>query len=402
MRCLEFRDSLPRAAAARLGGRAGRDLGPLHLVDRAAPRLPGPEWVRVRPLLAGVCGSDLAAVGGTASPAFLPVTSPPFVPGHEVVGVAASDAPSRGVARGDRVVVEPALGCLARATPGGPCPACAVGQAALCAHVDGVGSAVGAGIQIGFCGDTGGGWGESLVAHESQLHRVPDALSDADAVLVEPLACAIHAVRCSGLADGERAVVIGAGTIGLLCVAAARALVPGATIVAVAKHRGQAARARALGADEVVAPAELDAALRRLAGGRRYPTLPGAADLVVGGVERVLDCVGTSDSIAAALRAAGPRATVALAGMPARVAVDLAPLWLHEIRLVGTYAYGTEPPDGRRTFAVALELMARLRLGGLVGAAHPLERWRDALDGARGVAASGAPKTVFAIQGSPA
>ena len=51
------------------------------------------------------------------------------------------------------------------------------------------------GLQTGFCADTGGGWSTSgLVAHRSQLYAVPDALSDADAVTVEPVACAVHAV----------------------------------------------------------------------------------------------------------------------------------------------------------------------------------------------------------------
>ena len=74
-----------------------------------------------------------------------------------------------------------------------PCPECAQGLPALCRNTtDGD---VSAGLQTGFCRDTGGGWSEGLVAHASQLHTVPDDLSDEDAVLVEPLACALHAAR---------------------------------------------------------------------------------------------------------------------------------------------------------------------------------------------------------------
>src|SRR5258706_14369885 len=75
------------------------------------------------------------------------------------------------------------------------------------------------GLQTGFCESTGGGWGIELVAHESQLLDVPDDLTDEEAVLVEPAACAVHAAR--GLVDGE-AAVIGAGPLGLLTVAAIR------------------------------------------------------------------------------------------------------------------------------------------------------------------------------------
>ena len=81
---------------------------PLQLEDVPEPPLPAPDWVRVRPLLSGICGSDLATLTSESSPYFSPVTSPPFVMGHEVVGAVAED--SNGFRAGERVVVEPALG----------------------------------------------------------------------------------------------------------------------------------------------------------------------------------------------------------------------------------------------------------------------------------------------------
>src|SRR5919108_120388 len=68
---------------------------------------------------------------------------------------------------------------------------------------------------------TSGGWGIALVAHESQLVDVPDDLTDEQAVLIEPTACAVHAART--ITSGE-AAVIGAGTLGLLTIAAIRHL----------------------------------------------------------------------------------------------------------------------------------------------------------------------------------
>src|SRR5207253_11515247 len=56
---------------------------------------------------------------------------------------------------------------------------------------------------------SGGGWSEGLVAHESQLHTVPDELGDEDAVLVEPLACALHAARIADVQPGENVAIIG-------------------------------------------------------------------------------------------------------------------------------------------------------------------------------------------------
>src|SRR5207237_8389307 len=75
-----------RAVGERLPGLLAGPLAPLRLVNREEPGLPGEGWGRVRPRLAGICGSDLATIGGHSSFYFSPLVSMPFVPGHEVVG----------------------------------------------------------------------------------------------------------------------------------------------------------------------------------------------------------------------------------------------------------------------------------------------------------------------------
>ncbi|MGH9150960.1 MAG: alcohol dehydrogenase catalytic domain-containing protein, partial [Acidimicrobiales bacterium] len=104
MKALVYERSLPRFAAARVAstlaaGRGAR-VGPLRLADVDEPALPGPGWHRVRPRLAGICGSDLATVDARSSRWFEAVVSFPFVPGHEVVG---------DLDDGARVVLEPVL-----------------------------------------------------------------------------------------------------------------------------------------------------------------------------------------------------------------------------------------------------------------------------------------------------
>ena len=145
------------------------------------PRLPTPDWVRLKPLVSGICGSDLGTLSSENSPYFSPITSSPFVLGHEVVGVVTED---REIPPGERVVLEPALGCAVRGLEP-PCAYCAAGQHALCVNV--AKGDISPGIQTGFCRDTGGGWSEgTLVAHPSQLHRVPDDLPDEAAATIEP------------------------------------------------------------------------------------------------------------------------------------------------------------------------------------------------------------------------
>src|SRR5439155_631208 len=133
---------------------------------------PARDWVRVMPSLSGICGSDLAAISGHVSLYLDPLTSYPFIPGHEVVGV---------LDDGARVVIEPALGCLVRGVDP-PCPRCAEGRPGLCYNV--TEGPIEVGLQTGYCADTGGGWGETLVAQPSQVHPVPDSLTGEAAVVI--------------------------------------------------------------------------------------------------------------------------------------------------------------------------------------------------------------------------
>jgi len=165
------------------GIRPGRGHRTTPTARRRAPRRPVRRVVPLRPLLSGICGSDLATLDGRSSRYFEDMVSFPFVPGHEVVGVldeGGTDHAGRRMEPGARAVIEPVLGCVPRGIRP-PCPRCAEGHTGLCGNV-----AFGdlePGLQTGFCADTGGGWSQAgLVAHASQLHAVPESLSDEDAV----------------------------------------------------------------------------------------------------------------------------------------------------------------------------------------------------------------------------
>jgi threonine dehydrogenase-like Zn-dependent dehydrogenase len=387
VKALRFSRSLPRFAAARVAGSmapgGGVRVGPLALVEAPDPAEPGPGWERVRPVLAGICGSDLATVAGKSSRYFEPIVSFPFVPGHEIVATTEDGA---------RVVVEPVLGCAARdITP--PCPACAGGSTGRCEHLT-LGH-LKPGLQTGYCADTGGGWSTALVAHASQIHPVPETLSDDGAVMVEPAACAVHAALRGRVPGGGLVAVLGAGTLGLCVVAALRRFALPGTVIVGAKHPDQQTEARRLGADVAVAPGEVRRAVRRAA------RCLAVGERLSGGADVVLDCVGNGASIQEALAITRPGGRVVLVGMPGPERLDLAPLWQREIELVGAYAYGTEAlPDGRaaRTFDLAFELAASADLGRLVSARYPLERYREAIEHAATAGSRGAVKIVFEPQ----
>lgn len=376
MKALVFSRKPVKFAAAMVAGRvspgAGARVGPLALRDTDPPELPGQGWVRVRPRLAGICGSDLATIDGTSSRWFEPIVSFPFTPGHEIVGE---------LDDGARVVIVPVLSCVARGIQP-PCDACAGGRINHCERL-GYGQ-LEPGLQCGFCESTGGGWSTLMVAHETQLVRVPDDMSDEAAVMVEPTACAVHAAK---QVHATRVAVIGAGTLGLLTIAALRAAHPDIELLATAKHPQQRALATELGADAVVAPGELERSVRARTGSMRLDS-----GQLTGGIPAVVDCVGSADSIAQALRIAAPGGTIHAVGMPGVTTVDLTPLWQREVSLRGTYAYE------RADFDRAISLVQELDLGRLVSATYPLRRYEDAIAHAASAGARGAVKIAFDLR----
>jgi threonine dehydrogenase-like Zn-dependent dehydrogenase len=396
MKALRIQRNSAKFAVARLvsplSAAGAARFGPMSLVDDDAPSLPRTEgWHRIRPRLTGICGSDLSLVEGHASIYFDDWVSFPFVPGHEVV----ADCDD-----GRRVVLEPVLGHAARGLPL-PFDGAAPGDGDDYAHL--VAGCLEPGIQTGFCHSTGGGWATELIAHESQLHEVPDAMSDERAVLVEPAAGGIHAALATWPAvsaareRGETPVVavLGAGTMGLCAVAGLRRYVPDVRIVVGSRYPHQQALARALGADISVPAAELRRAVRREVGCQVV------GDHLTGGAHATIDAVGNSESIAESLRFTRPRGDVILLGMPANVSIDLTGLWHRETSITGAYTYGTESlPDGsrRHTFDLAIETANECRLERLVSATYRLEDHRDAIAHAAAAGRRGAIKIVFDLR----
>lgn len=212
--------------------------------------------VKIKIEWCGICGSDLHEYA--AGPIFIsqgtnhPLTheQAPVVMGHEFSGqvVEVGEGVTK-VKAGDRVVVEPIFAC-------GKCTACKQGKYNLCEH-------------MGFLGLAGGGGGfsEYVAADEHMVHKIPDSVSYEQGALVEPSAVALYAVRQSQLKVGDRAVVFGAGPIGLLVIEALKAS-GAAEIYAVELSEERRQTAESLGAIGLN-PAEVDvvAEIHRLTNG---------------------------------------------------------------------------------------------------------------------------------------
>ena len=379
----------------------------VHLVDLPEPQLPTPEWVKINIRLSGICGSDLATITAKGSPYFSPFTSTPFVLGHEIVGdIAEIGDAVDDFSVGARVVIEPALSCKVRGISP-PCHQCQNSRFANCENI--TKGDISEGIQTGYCRDTGGGWSQSVLAHQSQLHLVPDDISDEAAVLLEPFACALHGVlkaksSVGGICNLDSSIcIIGGGTIGLLTVAALRILGHRNRIIIFAKYPHQQQLARELGADNVLSPnSGRYAGFCELTGATPHQPELGQ-QVLIGGVDITFDCIGSSVTIDDALRFTRAGGEVILVGMPGIPKnVDWTSIWYKQLRVTGAYTYGLETHNEEEihTFTLGMRLLQKMEthLRPLVSMLFPLKDYKRAIQTALNTGKTATVKTAFDLR----
>jgi L-iditol 2-dehydrogenase len=364
VKAIRFAAPIPTYLATLAAGKISRRfhtgaLACTRYTDLEQPVLPTERWVRIRTRLGGICGSDLNVISLGASPSTSPFSSFPFVLGHENVGdVIAIGSGVTTVGVGARVTANPLLCCEPRGIAM-RCGACESGHHSRCAHfTDGD---IAPGMLIGTTRGLGGSWGEEFVAHEDQLVRVPETMSDEAAVLIEPFACSVHAVRANLPDAGERVLVIGAGSIGLLTIAALHALAPGARVTALARYDIQRAHASRLGAANVVpARGDYTTALADAGGVRLLKPIIGKP-VGVGGFDRTFVCIGGTRGMDDAMRVTRAGGTIVLLGNSGTMnGLDWTPLWLKELTVRGSLCYGSpvHASAGKGAFAEAAALIA--------------------------------------------
>ena len=406
MEAIQYTKSIPRYLVMRYLGKRWRSLytspfSGTRLVDIPEPQLPTPEWVKVKTRLSGICGSDLATITAKGSPYFSPLTSTPFVLGHEIVGeVAETGDAVEGFSIGTRVVIEPALSCRVRGISP-PCHQCRNQRFANCENI--TKGDISEGVQTGYCRDTGGGWSPYVLAHQSQLHHVPDAISDEAAVLLEPFACALHGVLNFSPNRAATLCIIGGGTIGLLTVAALRVLGHRNRIIIFAKYPHQQQLASELGADDVLSPnSDRYAAFCELTGATSHQPELGQ-QVLVGGVDVTFDCIGASVTIDDALRFTRAGGDVILVGMPGIPKnVDWTSIWYKQLRVTGAYTYGLENHNDEQihTFTLGMRLLQKMEthLRPLVSTLFPLRDYKRAIQTALNTGKTATVKTAFDLR----
>lgn len=417
MRGLTFDVGVPGYVLAKTAGKITDSaffgsISGLRIRDYPEPEIPGSDWVKIEVLQSGICGSDIGCLSYSTSPAMEPFGSFPAVLGHEIVGkIKAVGDNVEGLNPGQRVTIDPMISCATRGYQKSDyCPSCSQGLHCTCERagekglitVDG--RVLAPGVTIGYHRDLPGGWGDVLLAHKSQVFAVEGDVSDDMAVLVEPLAIAMHAVLGVKSNSHSPVMVLGSGTIAMATIWALRAQGHKGLVLSQVKRKHEKILAEKMGASEVVFP--LDGAKEALlkTGAIAYKPIIGDEVFSGGGFSVVYDCVGNAQSLAQAMSFTSPRGRIAVLGCVGKTRdIDLTMLWARELKIQGFVGYGLEEWEEKQchTFEVVQSLLAKTEapLKDIITHKFPLEDYYEALKVSANHGDSGAVKVLLQPSG---
>jgi threonine dehydrogenase-like Zn-dependent dehydrogenase len=367
--------------------------------DAVDPLLLNQHWVKIRTIMSGI--SDLEErliLDGEAS--FMgEAIRFPFIPGSENFGIVAEIGEEvKGLEIGTRVVVDPLLGCRAREIK--PlCPSCSRGRPSHCRNLASNESL--SGPMIGCCPETGGGWADFFVAHQSQVHIPPDSADGEHCVMVPILARAFSAVLRAAPDPGDKVVVVGASALGLAVMAALRELSARARILVVAEHPFQIQSALKISDAEVVEATPRGSCYEKVAefSGSSYHSSKSGKYWLCGGADLVYETTGKAPMAELAFRFAGECKRVALLTPLSSQGFDLSPIAWKGLQVVPTGFWGRESFDGKtvNTFETALGFIGKrpFPLSDLVTHRYTLKEYREAFSVISNRSRTSAGKVIF-------
>ncbi|UCG82301.1 MAG: alcohol dehydrogenase catalytic domain-containing protein [Dehalococcoidia bacterium] len=367
MKALQFSVTVPQFAALKVLGSIiiqfyyDGPLATVRLRDVPEPRLPSPDWVKIKTSVCGLCGSDMNLIMLKESPTASPFTSFPCTLGHEISGeiVEAGNNVS-GIGIGDVVTVAPYLSCSIRGIEP-QCGSCQAGRPGNCENF--AEGDLAPGMFGALCRDIGGGFAPYVVAHKDQVFRLPDEMSPVEGAMIEPFACALQTVLDNMPGQRENVLVIGSGVIGSLIVQAIRAFDIGCFITVAEPSQFHAELVSRVGADHLITNRDILRNTERITEARAYKPLLGK-DILMGGFSKVYDTVGNSETVNLGMRALKTGGVLSLVGIEKEVKLDPTPLWLKLQTIKGAYTYGYSGEGGQRrhVFEMAIDYVTQKRV----------------------------------------
>ncbi len=302
----------------------------------------GPGELVLRNQVCGVCGTDVHIYHGEPGSADV---NPPVVLGHEYSGeVVEVGEGVTGFAVGDHVTVDPNIYC-------GHCAYCQNGKKQLCPSME----------AIGVTRD--GGFAQYSRIPASQAFKLEPTVPWEAAAMAEPLACCLHGIDLAGIQVGDKVCVVGGGAIGLLMVQLAK-LSGASQIVLSEPNEKRRQVGLQLGANTALDPTRPDAQ-------------EAFAQVLGGGANVVIECVGNVPAVKSAFQFAGKGATVLLFSVPkvdATFDLPLFDVYKKELTIKGSFVN----PDTHAR-AVALINSGKVDFGPIITHRFPLDQLPEAI-----------------------
>jgi threonine dehydrogenase-like Zn-dependent dehydrogenase len=292
--------------------------------------------------------------------------------GHEVNGqVIEAGSGVKDINLGDRVTLQRYLPCCSIKEIDPECNPCQEGNYPLCENFS----------KGKMPSNLGAGFSDHFIAHRSQLLKVPDEITNEQAVMLEPTSVSLHAVLKHPPKEGEKVLVIGAGSIGLNVIQIAKIVNPRCSVYVLERFELKKELSYKFGADYVL-EGDIYKAVSEVTGGNLYMA-PLKNNHILGGFDLIYDCVASSNTIHDSMRWLKAKGTYVMIGAQLKPATfDHTPIFHQELTIVGVNSHGNEKYLGKKisSFELAMEMILerKINLERFISHRFSLNKYREA------------------------
>ena len=316
--------------------------------------LPKENWIKVRNIQTGICGSDMTfyTCAQSASMAMYPIPCSDITYlGHETVGeVIEVGSKVTSLKVGDRVVMKKYMQCceLKGLDEKDYCENCKKGEYTICSNY---------GVESKYNIPMGAGFGDYYIGPESKVIKIEDNISNDQAVLIEPCAVSLHSVMKKIPEENDQVLVIGGGMIGLNIIQCVKLFQPNCKVYVLERVKEKQELAIKLGADEIINEDPFDFICKKT---NAIKYVKGNNTMLLGGVDIIYDTVGKNGIFNKAIRWLKARGTYVKVGYQmTNVKFDETPIWWQELNIIGVDSYGMETYNNEKiqSFDLVIKLL---------------------------------------------
>ncbi len=373
--------------------------GPVNIKQVTIPTLVADDWVIVKTVYCGICGSDMKelTLSGAADNPLRSLITFPQIMGHEPVGIIDKIGPNvTKVKVGDRVAISPWFPCKARGISP-ECPRCQQGNYTHCQNFQrgNLPTGMHLGVTKGFGGDA-----FYIAIHESQCFIIPEGISFNQAVLADPFSVAFHSILLLEPEHNSTILIYGTGVIGLLSIMCLKKIFKVEHVLAVGRYEFQKKMALELGADHVFMSSRenLIEEIANYKGVELYTPDKGLK-WAMDGVDGIIDTIASAETLEIGMRILITQGKLVFLGVSTPKRCESTPHYFKELEIVGSNSFSVEIFEGKRAHALEffMEFLATKRIDPSILVTHkfPLKKYKDAFDALAKKSESHAVKAVF-------